>query len=73
MALNDDHSKLPNKHYQVSRSEEDASIILAEADTQTASCHELLNMELLRAWEPLYREGAWRNNLGKRPLYHVHC
>uniref|UniRef100_A0A7N2MP22 DUF4283 domain-containing protein n=1 Tax=Quercus lobata TaxID=97700 RepID=A0A7N2MP22_QUELO len=32
-ALNDDHSKLPNKRYQVSRSEEDASIILAEANT----------------------------------------
>nr|POE68290.1 hypothetical protein CFP56_58842 [Quercus suber] len=34
VALNDDHSKLPNKHYQVSRNEEDAGIILAEADTQ---------------------------------------
>ena len=33
-ALSDDHSKLPNKRYQVSRSEEDAIIKLAEADTQ---------------------------------------
>ena len=33
-ALNDDHFKLPNKRYQVSRSEEDAGIELAEADTQ---------------------------------------
>ena len=32
--LSDDHSKLPNKRYQVSRSEEDAIIKLAEADTQ---------------------------------------
>ena len=33
-ALIEDHSKLPNKCYQVSRSKEDASIELAEADTQ---------------------------------------
>lgn len=31
--LNDDHSKLLDKRYQVSRNEEDASIKLAEADT----------------------------------------
>ena len=31
--LGDDHSMLPNKRYQVSRSEEDAIIKLAEADT----------------------------------------
>ena len=38
-----------------------------------ASRHELLNMKLSRAWEPEYKEGAWRNNLGKRSLYRVHC
>lgn len=33
-ALIDDHSKSPNKCYQVSMSEEDAGIKLVEADTQ---------------------------------------
>ena len=33
VAFSDDHSKLPNKCYQVSRSEEDAGIELVEAYT----------------------------------------
>ena len=34
MTLNDDHSKLPNKCYQVLRSEQDVGIELVEVDTQ---------------------------------------
>ena len=37
------------------------------------SRRELHSMEFSWAWEPTYREGAWRNNLGKRSLCRVHC
>ena len=65
MTLSDDHSKLPNKCYQVLRSEQDVGIELVEADTPSpTSRHEFLSLELSRALEPAHKERAWRNNLG---------
>lgn len=37
-----------------------------------ANPNELLSVELSWAWEPMYRERAWKNNPGKRSLYHVY-
>ena len=34
--------------------------------------NELPSVELSWAWEPTYREVAWRNSLGKRSLYCVY-
>ena len=37
-----------------------------------AKHYELPSMELSWAWEPAYREGAWRFDPGKRSLCLVH-
>ena len=63
---------LPGKCQQVLKIDDGIPLDLVKAEIQPTNLNDLPNVELSWAWEPMYREGACKNNTGKRSLHRIY-